>query len=68
MVEASMAVRALMTNWSEGVDSAILEVRAASSILMWRLGRRTCPELSSEVSTSSFRERASAGPIEAPGV
>ena len=67
-VEASMAARASMTNWSEGVDSAILEAKVVSNMLMWRWGRRTCSELSSEVSTSSFHERASVGPMAVPGV
>ena len=31
---ASIAARASMMNWSEGVDSAILEARAASSMFM----------------------------------
>ena len=63
-----MAESASMTNWSEGVDSAILDAREASSILMWRSGRKTCSLLSEEVSTSSFRDRASAGPIAVSGV
>ena len=63
-----MAARASITNWSEGVDSAIFEARAASSILIWRWGRRICSELLSEVSTSSFRERVSAGPIAGLGM
>ena len=63
-----MAARVSMTNWSEGVDSEIFDVRAASSMLIWRLGRRICSELSREVSTLSFRKRASAGPMAVPRV
>ena len=63
-----MAESASMTNWSEGVDSAIFDVREASSKLMWRSGSRVCSELSDEVSTSSLRDKALAGPIVAPGV
>ena len=51
MVLASRAVRALMTNWSDGMDSEIFLARAASSMLIWRLGRSTWKELSFEVST-----------------
>ena len=63
-----IAAKALMTNWSEGVDSAILEARVASKMLICRWGRRTCEELSSEVSIWSLWESASAGPIAVPGV
>ena len=66
-MDASIAESASMTNWSEGVDSAILDAREASSMLMWRSGSRVCSELSDEVSTSSLQERASAGPIAEPG-
>ena len=67
-MSAFIAVRALMMNWSEGVDSVILEARAASSMLICRWGSRTCEVLSSEVSTESLQERALAGPIVVPGV
>ena len=62
-----MAASALMMNWSESVDSAILLARVTSSILMWRWGSRTCKELSSEVSTESLQESTLAGPMLGPG-
>ena len=68
MVLALRAVRALMMNWSEGIDFEIFLVRAASSMLIWRSGRRTWNELSWEVSMGSFWDRASTGPIWVPGM
>ena len=68
MVSTSRVARASMTNWSEGVDSKIFLARAVSSIFIWKSGRSTWKELSSEVSTMSSLESASAGPIAVPGM
>ena len=62
-----MAASALMMNWSESVDSAILLVRAMSSMLMWRWGSRTCKVSSCKVFTESLQESMSAGPMLGPG-
>ena len=67
-VLASMAARASMMNWLERVELVILEARVASSMLTYRWGRSVCSELSSEVSTASFQERASAGAMAVPRV
>ena len=68
MVLASRAATVLIMNWSEGVDLAILLVRAVLSMLICRLGRRIWDKLSSEVSMEFFWERASMGPIWIPGM